>query len=70
MSSGEKPEATPPQANAPKPRPKAKGKKPPVVEETPVIGGRFLVAAGIIGARTILPRSPIGAMRSLPVADR
>jgi hypothetical protein len=47
---------------ASKPKAKAKGKRPPVVvEETPVIGGRFLVAAAIIGGLVILPMSPIGA---------
>src|SRR5688572_24599319 len=63
MSSGENPAPSSPPTNTDKPRPKVrpKAKKPPVVEETPVIGGRFLVAAGVIGALTILPMSPIGA---------
>jgi hypothetical protein len=34
---------------------RAKGYRPPVVEETPVIGGRYLIAAGIIGALTLFP---------------
>lgn len=63
MSSGEKPapSGSPPTGtDKPKVRPKAR-KPPPVVEETPVIGGRFLVAAAVIGGLTILPMSPIGA---------
>ena len=44
-----------------KPKAKAKGRRPPSAEETPVIGGRFLVAATIVGALVILPMSPIGA---------
>ena len=62
MSEGEKPAPTnPPPTNTDKPKVKPKTKRPAVVEETPVIGGRFLVAAGIVGALTILPMSPIGA---------
>jgi hypothetical protein len=67
MSESEKPaegaakSAQPPAPGKPKVKAKAKGKRPPVVEETPVIGGRFLVAAAIIGGLVILPMSPIGA---------
>ncbi len=61
MSSGEKSSTPPAAPDKPKVRTKAKAKRAPVVEETPVISGRFLTAAGIIGALTILPMSPIGA---------
>src|SRR4051812_23793023 len=63
MSAGDKPEGTTPPESAtpPRPKPKAKGKRPAVPEETPVIGGRFLWAALIVGGATILPMSPIGA---------
>lgn len=47
-------------AAQPKPRAKAKakGSRPPVAEETPIIGGRFLTAAAILGAMTFLPNWP------------
>lgn len=66
MSDAEKPAEAPAESSkapvASKPKAKAKGKRPPVVvEETPVIGGRFLAAAAIIGGLVILPMSPIGA---------
>jgi hypothetical protein len=60
MSDSEKPAAKAAAAPAVKPKAKAKTKKP-VAEETPVIGGRFLMAAAIVGALTILPMSPIGS---------
>ncbi len=44
-----------------KPVSKAAGRRPAPVEETPVIGGRFLVGAAIIAGLTFLPHSPIGA---------
>jgi hypothetical protein len=82
MSDSEKPaesaQPVPPSDPQPKPRPrpkskaKAKGYRPPAGDETPVIGGRFLVAAGIIGALVILPMSPIGAQlepREPPKSD-
>jgi hypothetical protein len=59
-SDSEKPAASAQPSTPAKPKPKAKGKKPPVVEETPVIGGRFLTAAAIIGGLTILPLSCLG----------
>ncbi len=65
MSESEKPAAkAPPKAPAgtsapigakPQPKPKAKGQRAPVIEETPVIGGRFLIAAAIIGGLTLFP---------------
>lgn len=55
MSESEKPAAQP----APeKPKAKAKRSLPPVVEETPVIGGRFITAAAMILAITFLPNWP------------
>ena len=65
MSDSEKPAAnaapksqagasTPPKAK-PKSTARAKGSRPPVVEETPVIGGRYLIAAAIIGGLTLFP---------------
>jgi hypothetical protein len=50
----------PPAATKPRPKAKAKGWKPPVVEETPVIGGRFLIAAAMIGGLTLVPLSCLG----------
>lgn len=58
--SGEQPEPGEPAAPA-RPKVKAKRRPQPVAEETPVIGGRFLVAAAIIGGLVIVPMSPIGA---------
>jgi hypothetical protein len=43
-----------------RPKARAKGSRPPVIEETPVIGGRFLIAAAIIGGLTLLPMSCLG----------
>jgi hypothetical protein len=43
-----------------KPKARAKGYRPPVVEETPVISGRFLTAAAIIGGLTLIPLSCLG----------
>jgi hypothetical protein len=37
-----------------------KGSKPPIEEETPIIGGRFLTAAAIIGGLTLIPMSCLG----------
>lgn len=61
MSESETPPHSEPEPVRPKPKAKAKGKKPPVVEDTPIIGGRFLVAGTIVAALVILPMSPIGA---------
>jgi hypothetical protein len=53
-------------AEQPSTRPKVKaktrlkGSRPPVIEETPIIAGRFLTAATIIGATTLLPLSCLG----------
>lgn len=54
-------------ANAQRPAPAARAPKkkvrprvPAVIEETPVIGGRFLIAAAIIGGATLLPMSCLG----------
>lgn len=62
-SDSEKPKASPQPAvpGKPKPKAKAKGSRPPVVEETPVISGRYLTAAAIIGTLTILPMSCLGS---------
>jgi hypothetical protein len=71
MSESEKPSAksqpaAPTRAAAgagskPKPRTAGdKGRKPPIVEETPVIGGRFITAAAIILGLTLLPMSCLG----------
>jgi hypothetical protein len=44
-----------------RPKPKLKSKRSPPVEPTPVIGGRFLVAAAIIGGLVLVPQiSPLG----------
>jgi len=54
---GDKSSAPPPQSVKPRP----KNRRPYVEdEETPVIGGRFLLAAGIIAVGTILPMSKLG----------
>jgi hypothetical protein len=63
MSDSEKPGETEAegQPEAPQPgKPKVKAKKRPVqaVEETPVIGGRFLAAAAIIGGLVVVPMWP------------
>lgn len=42
------------------PKPKPRRAKRPVAEETPVIAGRFLTAAALIGAITLLPMSCLG----------
>lgn len=65
MSESEKPAAaagksSPPSAAKARPKARAKGYRPPAVEETPVIGGRFLTAAAIIGGLTLLPLSCLG----------
>lgn len=44
-----------PRSTSPKPKARAKGSKPPIIEETPVIGGRFLIAAGMVGVAVLLP---------------
>lgn len=62
MSESEKPGANAQPAVPKKPKASAKGSRPPVAvtEETPVIGGRFLTAAAIIGALTLIPMSCLG----------
>ena len=65
MSESDKPSESaeaPPPADPGKPKLKAKKRRPAPVEETPIIGGRFLVAAAIIGGLVIVPMSPIGPM--------
>jgi len=52
--------STKPAAAQPRRKVKPKGYRPPIVEETPVIGGRFLIAAAIIGGLTLLPLSCLG----------
>lgn len=49
-----------PSAAKPKAKTRPKGSKPPVIEETPVVAGRFLTAAAIIGGLTLLPMSCLG----------
>jgi len=54
---GDKSSAPPPQSAKPRP----KNRRPYVEdEETPVIGGRFLLVAGIVAVGTILPMSKLG----------
>jgi hypothetical protein len=62
MTESDKPAASgqPPAPKKAKTSTKAKGYRPPLVEETPVIGGRFLIAAAIIGGLTLLPMSCLG----------
>jgi hypothetical protein len=61
MTESEKPPASAASAAAKKPKPKLKARRrAPVVEETPVIGGRFLTAAALIGTITLLPMSCLG----------
>jgi hypothetical protein len=66
MSESDKAPPTPAGSGAPSPKKKttakarAKGWTPPVIEETPIIGGRFLIAAAIIGGATLLPMSCLG----------
>lgn len=52
-----------PSSQPPSPaKPKAKARRAAVVvEETPVISGRFLTAAAVIGTLTILPMSCLGS---------
>ena len=57
MTESEKPPASAASAAAKKPKPKLKARRrAPVVEETPVIGGRFLTAAALIGACALATR--------------
>ncbi len=62
MSESDKPvpEAQPTAPQRPKLKARAKGARPPLDEETPIIGGRFITAAAIIGAATLLPLSCLG----------
>lgn len=39
---------------------RSKGSRPPIEEETPIIGGRYLTAAAVIGGLTLLPMSCLG----------
>lgn len=75
MSESEKPsESAPPPESAEQPaasKPKVKvktkaRKPPPVSEETPIIGGRFLVAAAIIGGLVVVPMIPALGARLEP----
>ncbi len=63
MSESDKPVPPAPSAQPAAPKKakaRSKGPRPPLVEETPVISGRFLTAAAIIGGLTLIPLSCLG----------